>query len=132
MESSFMTMERKPAAELKRERIRGNRAAARASAQSKASRRDQHQHDREVAVRMTRRFFPSDRFPGGPPLLTIDYRYWQARRCGWDALADKPRVSAKGLETQPMSDAEWRWWTRLHYETRGYLVRLSAFKLTRR
>lgn len=124
-------MERKPASAAKINR-RLNRAAASAAARAKAQRRDQHQRDSEVAVRMTRRFFPPVLYPEGPPLLTIDYRYWQARRCGWDALADKPRVSAKGIETQPMSDEEWHWWTRLHYETRGYLVRLSAFKLTRR
>lgn len=40
---------------------------------------------------------------------TLDYRYWQARRCGFD----------------PNNAEVWEWWRRLHWMDRDLICRLS-------
>lgn len=107
-----------------------NRAARRQAEREKAQRRDHH--DREVAIRMTRRFFPSILYPEGPPLLALDYRYWQARRCDWDVRSRKLAVDVRGNACDPMDSLFWWWWARMvHHKQRSNLVRLSMFRLER-
>ncbi len=74
---------------------------------------------------MVRRYFSPLTYPDGVPLIFLDYRYWQARRCGWNAL--DPTISRDPLlrPCEAMRSVTWHWWTHLHYKQRGMLARLS-------
>ena len=87
---------------------------------------------RDVAARMVRRFF------GGqtPDLVVLDYRYWQARRCGWDVLDEQWRrvgrmPNGSPVLCEPTETATWRWWTELNYKRRDALVGQINFYLSR-
>lgn len=108
-----------------------NRKARKAFERARAERRADDR-DKEVAVRMARRFFPPVLYPEGPPLLALDVRYWQARRCGWDVTDKEYATNARGEVCHPMDSLLWYWWTRLHYKQRGQLVSMSTFRLLRR
>jgi hypothetical protein len=126
-----MTTERKPATEATKENQRQNRAAARAAKQSKAQRRQEH--EREIAVRMRRRFFPEKLYPEGAPLISLDLRYWQARRCGWDVREKGMAVNDSGEPCHPMESVFWLWWTReVRHTDRVILVKLSKLRLERK
>jgi hypothetical protein len=120
---------RQPARSEAVENRRANRRARRHAEHAKAQRRDSH--DREVSVRMSRLFFPSSLYPEGPPLVSLDIRYWQARRCGWDVLDKEHRTDALGKPCHPMDSVLWWWWTHVHYKQRSQLVAMSGFRLTR-
>lgn len=81
---------------------------------------------------MTRRFFPPLLYPEGPPLLALDYRFWQARRCGWDVTDKAMRYD--GIDRPLLAPTDtplWRWWVRIHYKQRSELVYLSKLRLLR-
>jgi hypothetical protein len=70
-------------------------------------------------------------------LILLDYRYWLARRCGWNPLAPQWRLS--GLKTadgrdvlcHPQESRIWQWWTRLHWKHRQELARMTPHGLRR-
>ncbi len=105
---------------------RACRAARQVSEHERRLRRDER--DRDVADRMTRRFYRGQM----PALICFDYRYWQARRCGWDALSEDFARDPIGRPCDPHNSVMWHFWTSLHYKTRSHLVTLSTFRLSRR
>ena len=66
------------------------------------------QHRRRIAERMAIRF-------GALSMRALDYRYWQAKLCGFD----------------PVDDRVWAWWRRLHWMDREAIVKLSPHWMTR-
>ena len=112
-------------------RRRLNRKARHASREEKA--RQRAEKEREIAVRLKRRFFGEDEVIYA---CVLDWRYWQARRCGWDALAAEVRGKYLGADGKchlyhPSESPFWYWWTRLHHENRNRLVCLSTFRVFR-
>jgi hypothetical protein len=106
-------------------RRRLNRAARR---QHERHRQEERQrHEREVAVRMTARFFP------GEPvrLILLDYRYWQLRRCGWDLIKPEYSQTAAGRPCDPYDSHVLYFWSRLHHKVRDKIVRMSPHRLYR-
>lgn len=99
---------------------RENRKALHQSKTAKAAAR--RAYEQGVAVRMTQRFFPNKAIR----LIWLDYRYWQARRCGWDATDPS---YAMGYD--PQSSPMWLWWTCLPWWSRMELVKLSGVRLKR-
>ena len=65
-------------------------------------------HKRRIAERMATRF-------GVLSMRALDYRYWQCRRCGFDA--DRADV--------------WAWWSSMHWMDRDIIVRLSPYWMVR-
>jgi hypothetical protein len=120
--------ESKPVAVARRRFARRARSEGR---RAKDAERRKREHD--VAVRMVGRFF------GGSVvhLILLDYRYWLARRCGWNPLAPQWRLS--GLKTadgrdvlcHPQESRIWQWWTRLHWKHRQELARMTPHGLRR-
>jgi hypothetical protein len=110
------------------EAVARRRANRRARKEQRERRREREVHQAGVAKRMVVRFFGT--MP--PHLMVLGYMYWQARRCGWDALSPYISVDAKGRRCDPTDGVAWRFWTALHYKTREELVRLSSFRLIRR
>lgn len=108
------------------ERRRMNRRARREAKHRK--REDRMVKERVVAERMFRRFY-HDRQP--PHMIVLDYRYWQARRCGWDALSDELSIDRKGHPVDPHDGATWVWWTLLHWQQREWLASHSINRLLR-
>lgn len=81
---------------------------------------------------MTRRFFPPVLYPEGPPMTALDYRYWQARRCGWDAMSAEMRRNARGEPCHPKDSLFWHWWAIvLHWKQRSSMVGMSSIRLVR-
>lgn len=76
--------------------------------------------EREIRrrARLVARWF--GRSPVELPLLVMDARYWDALRCGWDALGRDADGRPSG-EPAPW----WGWWCRLHHTQRRQLVELS-------
>lgn len=112
------------------EAVQRRRDARKARTQNRHARRQEREkHQSAVAKRMVVRFFGT--MPPHPT-MTLSYVYWQARRCGWDALH---RVWARRIDGQPCEPEDgvaWLFWKTLHYRTRDELVRLSTFRLIRR
>lgn len=104
---------------------RQNKASAREHERKRQEQRQQH--EREVAVRMSGRFFP------GQPvqLILLDYRYWQLRRCGWDLLKPEYSRTAMGRACEPYDSHLLYFWSRLHHKTRDKIVRMSPHRLYR-
>ena len=105
---------------------RANRAAR--TMVKRERQRLRHEHERLVAARMIARFF------GNRPLqlITLDYRYWQARRCEWDPVADSFARNAMGRLCHPMESLAWYFWTRqVHPKAREQLVKMSPHRLRR-
>lgn len=105
---------------------RANRAAR--SLSERAKREQREARDRDVADRMTKRFYAGQM----PSLMVLDYRYWQARRCGWDMLGEMLARDPFGRPCDPHAGVTWHFWKGLHYKTRSQLVVLSTFRLIRR
>lgn len=106
-------------------RRRSNRQARTVAEMSRREQREAAQ--RETARRMLVRFY------GGRHvhLMQLDYRYWQARRCGWDPVSVNVAVSDTGLGCDPHESSFWRFWVCVHWRQREELVRLSHFRLLR-
>lgn len=102
------------------EAIERRRANRKARNEMKRLRRER---EAKIAKRMFQRFYQNGRPVN---LILLDYRYWQARRCGWDVMA----TSIRG-KVEPNDCETWQWWTGLHYESRGHFVRISQFRLLR-
>lgn len=100
----------------------------------RAAKREWHRHrneqrcarEKEIAVRMTRRWYPE----GTPPLIALDYRYWQAMRCGWNAMSPEFR-RVNGKLADPYSSTFWHWWAGLHFKTRNQVVEISRVRVVR-
>jgi hypothetical protein len=108
------------------ENRRLNRKADRLSRREKELKRIEH--ERAVALRMTVRFFPG---VNHPPLMLLSYRYWQARRCGWDAMSKQHAVDAQKRPVDPAEGQMWLWWCQMHWRERAHIVSLSKFRLVR-
>lgn len=118
---------RKSATVVAVERRRDARAAlkilkARAAAIGKGRQehwRKKEQKDREASARLARRRFPPDKSGFAEcPMIALDFRYWQALRCGFDMLS--PGVVSR--LSDPCDSHAWRWWCSLHYQIRAGLV----------
>ena len=87
---------------------------------------------RRVARRMAVRFAAG---VAEMNMLTLDYRYWQACRCGWDVRAKEFRTvghdprTGQAILCEPIDTDVWRWWTAMHYETRDVMMKMSQFRL---
>lgn len=106
-------------------RRRANRQARSTSDRSRREQREAFQ--RETARRMVVRFFAGRHVH----LMQLDYRYWQARRCGWDPVALHVALADSGLPCDPHESSFWRFWVCVHWRSRDELVRLSTFRLLR-
>ncbi len=131
------------------ERTRLNRIAARRAEIDKAKRRaavstvagrgpaadtarqERNRQEREIARRMVKRFHPlmRDGSGGAPDPIVLLYAYWQARRCGWDALSATMRRNANGEPCAPGDSLTWRWWTGLHYTQRRMVSAASVCRV---
>ena len=109
------------------QRRRDNRKSKGEARRRRQEERERHQA--AVASRMVVRFFGA--MPPHPT-LTLSYTYWQARRCGWDALSRVWSRDLWGRPCEPEDGVVWRFWRSLHHNTRADLVRLSNFRLIRR
>jgi hypothetical protein len=107
------------------ERRRANRAARSASAHAKREQREAVQ--RETARRMVVRFYGGHHVH----LMQLDYRYWQARSCGWDPASKELALSDRGTPCSPHESSFWRFWVCVHWRQREELVTLSNFRLVR-
>jgi hypothetical protein len=105
---------------------RTNRAARKSIEREKREKREAL--ERQVAHRMTERFYRGQM----PSLMVLDYRYWQARRCGWDMLSKELAIDPLGRPCDPHVGETWCFWKRQHYKHRAQLVTLSIFRLYRR
>jgi len=114
-----------PAKLLAAARRRENRKAKRRFERSRAD--DREEHERDVAVRMFRRFY------SGEPvsLILLRYDYWQLRRCGWDLLKPEFSRDAAHRPCNPHDSYLLYFWGRLHPKTRDKLVRMSPHRLFR-
>lgn len=94
-------------------------------------RQERNRQEREIALRMVRRFFPVLRDgTGGPPdPIAMLYAYWQARRCGWDALQPTMMRDRNGAATAPPESWVWRWWMGLHCRQRRMMARISVHRV---
>lgn len=93
---------------------------------------EKQQRDREVAVRMTTRFFPKEQIR----LHWLDLRYWQLRRTGYDIDSRAVRFAGykrDGSEIllEPMDTPHWKWWITKPDESRRHFVKVSKFRLLR-
>lgn len=102
---------------VKGQRIADNRAAYKAAKRQKAKQRDEQQ--RIIVHRMIRRLYM-----GKEPshFLCYDYRYWQARRCGWDLLSKEFALDAAGKPCDPWDGEVWDWWRSIHPQQREYIA----------
>ena len=108
------------------QRRRDNRAAT--TAFRERQQREREQREREIAVRVSRRFW------GDGPVyaVVLNYTYWQARRCGWDALSREIRGrDAQGQVYPPSESPFWRWWSAMHPKVRNQLVKMSGNRIHR-
>lgn len=108
------------------ERRRANRASQTASRLRRE--KDREQREREVAVRVARRFWGE----GPVYVIVLKYHYWQARRCGWDALSAE--VRGRGLDgklREPSESPFWDWWIHLHPAQRNHMVKISGVRVRR-
>lgn len=97
------------------------------AAQSEIDRRRREEREKrqaKVAQKMVTRFYGS--MP--PHLMMLGYMYWQARRCGWDALHPQWARDADGQPCDPAEGVAWQFWKALHYRQREHLVILSGLK----
>ena len=108
------------------ERRRANRThTSEWNRQRSEERRDREEEESRIAARMVRRVCGR----GKPvPLIMLNYTYWQARRCGWDACSVTLSRTADGKPCDPSDSAFWRWWTGLHPQKRRQLQKLSGVR----
>lgn len=91
------------------------------SIQPVTNQRADHPGFRErVARRMIKRWYGERVWE--VPLVMCDYRYWQARSCGWEPMT---RTDTTGAPMGPLADWYGEWWCTLSYETRDGMVRVS-------
>lgn len=91
------------------------------------------EHEQAVAVRMVGRFY------GGHVvhLILLDYRYWLARRCGWNPLAAQWRhtgakhADGRDVLYEPYASPLWLWWAGLHYTQRKQFTDMTPHGLRR-
>lgn len=116
------------------QRRRDVRGLRRLSQEQRRQRRESR--EREIARRMVGRFFGGE----AVHLVVLDYRYWLARRCGWDALSPAWRdtgansADGKPILYHPLASPFWLWWAGsdgLHYTQREMFARLSPHGLRR-
>lgn len=107
---------------------RRRHARAARSEQERTRREERERHQAKVAQKMVTRFYGS--MP--PHLMQLGYMYWQARRCGWDAISPTWAKDENGRKCDPTEGVAWNYWKSLHYRQREELVRLSTFRLIRR
>ena len=101
-----------------------NRAAQ--TAHKRRRELDRQQFEADVSARMTARFFPG---LANPPLMVLSYRYWQARRCGWDPLSPLWAQDARGSKVDPQDGESWKWWCSIHPRQRQQFIASSRFRL---
>lgn len=112
-------------------RRRANRKARQDSRTEKTRQREQR--EREIAVRVARRFWGD----GPVYVIVLSYAYWQARRCGWDALSAEVRgkyLDADGKTSHlfhPSESPFWLWWSNLHPGQRGKMVKASQLPINK-
>lgn len=93
-------------------------AAQRLAARRRAAMLEDSERELRRRERLVARWF--GRAPSELPLLVMDARYWDALRCGWDALG-RDADGRPGGEPAPW----WDWWCGLHHTQRRQLVELS-------
>lgn len=113
------------------QRRRDSRESRTLTRREKEARREER--ERKIAHRMVGRIY------GGQVihLILLDYRFWLARRCGWNALSPDVRDTGKKgpdgrpVLSHPYSSSFWRWWRDLHYTQRKAFADMSPHTLRR-
>jgi hypothetical protein len=108
------------------ENVRKNRESKRQWRRRKEEER--LKFEQGVAVRMTARFYPDlDTIP----LMLLNYRYWQMRRCGWDAMSKRFAIDLFGRPVDPHDGVTWNWWCRIHWSHREKILAMTRIRLVR-
>jgi hypothetical protein len=106
------------------EAVERRREFRRLRSSEKSERRKQREfRNAQWSERMIRRrFIPPDEVR----LLHLDFRYWLARRCGWDALSKELACDEQRRSCDPAQSVFWLWWTGLHAATRIMLAKTNS------